>query len=184
MELNEDQKMVRKELSDIYPQLLINARKTLGMGFDKHHGDLIAVCIEFYLEKPLEYQLKVISDGKLEHFLTHMMSFQAKLSTTRYWHHYRKFTEKIREFYPNYNYGPKYTDFPTPFEDEQSEVVSCMKAAIQDLNPYEKMIVNEYLIERNTYTFLVKKYKIDYTHLKKDAARLKKLIGNRCKHLR
>ena len=113
-ELNEEEIFVRKELAEAYPQLQINCRNVCGSAFGKHGGDLLAMCIEFYLEKSLKYQLKVIKDGKLVNFITYLMNFQLKRDTTRYHYHYRKWDIAQRELYTDYDYGPKYTGFAEP----------------------------------------------------------------------
>jgi hypothetical protein len=184
MTLEQQRVKVRTELEKIYPQLVINARNTCGAGYNKHGDDLLAMCIEFYLEKPIEYQLKVIDDGKLENFITHMMGFQLKLGTTKYFHHYRKFSERMREFFPGYAYAGENVTFPKPFEDEPSELMMCMKQVIDKLNPYEKMIVDELIINKQKYSYVSKKYKIAYGHLKKDKVNLIKKIKQSCQHWR
>ena len=180
--LTKEEKLVRDTITQIYDQLKINCRKVCGAGYDKHGDDLLAMCVEFYLEKPLEYQLKVINDGKLEHFLTKMMAFQLKLGTTRYYHQYRKFNEKIRDFFPNYNYGKQYLNNNLAFADEENESLRCVKYYIDKLNPYEKMIINEYIIEGLTYTAISEKYNITYTHIKRDLIKLKKQLKEQCQH--
>ena len=183
-ELTEDETLVRKELTQNWDQLQINSRNVCGTGADKHAHDLLAVCIEFYLDKPIEYQLKVISDGKLVNFITHLMNFQLKHDTTRYWHHYKKFDIRQRELYVNYNYGPKYTGFNKPFEDEEDPIITCMKSVIDDLDVYNKMIIDEHLVKGEKLTNLSKKYKITYSNLKKDVEKLKLDIKQKCKKFR
>lgn len=184
MKLSKDEQKVRTELTKIYPQLVINCQKTCGAAYDKHGGDLLAMCIEFYLEKPLDYQLKVIDDGKLEHFITHMMGFQLKLGTTRFYHHYRKHNEKMRELLPNYVYKGWMVEYEKPFQDEESEVYQCMKQVIEKLNPYEKMLVDELIINKEKYIDVSKKYNIQYTHLKRDSIKVRNKIKQACQHWR
>lgn len=182
-ELSQDEKMIRKEIEKIYPQLLINARKTCGYAFDKHGLDLIAVCVEFFLNKPLEDQLKTIKNNKLENFITFMMAMQLKSGTSKFYKYYRKHHESQRELYFNFDYGSKYIETNTAFEDEESEVINCIQCEIDKLDPYFKMLVQEKLIGEKTYTYISEKYEINYSSLKKDTNKAIKKIQEQCKHL-
>jgi len=183
-ELTEEEKFVRKELEKEWKQLQINSHNVCGTGAEKHAHDLLAVCIEFYLEKPIDYQLKVINDGKLVNFITYMMNFQLKKDTTRYYHHYKKFDLRQREFYLNYNYGPKYTGFTKPFENEEDPLITCMNKVIDGLDVYKKMLINEHIVKEEKLTNISKKYSINYSTLKNDIELLKLEIRRKCKHFR
>ena len=182
-ELSQDEKMIRKEIEKIYPQLLINARKTCGYAFDKHGLDLIAVCVEFFLSKPLEDQLKTIKNNKLENFITFMMAMQLKSGSSKFYKYYRKHHESQRELYFNFDYGDKYIQYNDAFQDEESEIITCIQCEIDKLDPYFKMLVQEKLIGEQTYTHISKKYDINYNALKKDTNKAIKTIQEKCKHL-
>ena len=180
--MTQEEKFVRKELEKVYPQLVINSQKTCGAGYDKWGHDLLALCVMIYLEKPLEVQLKVIADGKLENYITYLMGFQLKLGTTTFYHKYRKHNEKQRDLLPNFEYEG-FTVFNDAFDDEPSECYSCVKQEIDKLDPYKKMLINEIVIEKNTYTKVSRRYKINYHHLKYDTQKILKQIKLKCQHL-
>ena len=179
-ELTEEEKFIREEVRLIYPQLLINAKKTCGAAFDKHGLDLIAVCVEFFLSKPLQDQLDTIANNKLENFITFMMAMQLKSGSSRFYRDYRKHHEKQRELYSNFDYGWKYVEYNDAFKDEESEVVTCIKCEIEELDPYMKMLVKEKLIENKTYVEISERYDINYNSLKKDTGRAIKKIKEKC----
>lgn len=181
MELTKKEKKVREELTRIYPQLVINCRKTAGAAFEKHGGDLLAVCVEFFLSKETDYQVKVVEDGKLENYITKMMGMQLKLGTTRFYHQYRKWHEKQREFFPNYIYE-KSNDFEIPFQDEENTALTCIQSLIEEMNPYEKMLVNELILDTNTMTSVAQKYSIGYNTVKQDFIKLKNILKKKCQH--
>ena len=183
MELTKDEKYVRDCITEIYPQLLVNTRNVCGAAYNKHGGDLLALCIEYYLKKDIEYQLKVIYDGKLEHFITHMMNFQLKHATTKFYHHYRKHHEKQREWLPNYDYGLEY-DGDKPFSEEVSDVMQCIEHMRKELNPYEAMLITEYVINELNFQEISKKYNIAYYHLKRDLEQVLLNIKQTCGKLR
>lgn len=179
--LSDKEKQVRKALADIYPQLRINARKVCGGGFDIWGEDLLAMSIEFFLEKETDYQLKVIADGKIEHYITRIMNFQLKLGTTKFYHKYRKFSERGREMYDNYNYGDAYITNSEPFPDEIGECAQCIQEEIEKLDPYLKMLAKERLIEGRKYKELTEKYNnISYHNMKVDSEELQIKLRNKC----
>lgn len=182
-QLTKDEIFVREELTKVYPQLLINARKTCGYVFDKHGLDLIAVCVEFFLNKDLEVQLKVIADGKLENYITFIMGMQLKSGSSKFYTEYRRHNEKQRDLLPNWNYGDNYVTFSEPFEDEETECMSCIKNSIEKLNPYLSMLVKEHLLNGKTFTDISYQYDLPYEHLRKSTKEAIQIIQDKCKHL-
>lgn len=181
MKEKEKRAIVTEEIGNIYEQLVINCKKTCGAGYNQWGEDLLAMCVHMFLEKDTEYIYKVYTDGKLENFITFMMGFQLKSSTSRFYHVYRKHLNANRELYPNYEYqGVHFND---AFQDEPSEVYMCMQKAIEKLNPYEKMLVNEIMIQGNKFNKTSDKYNINYHSLKQDYRRIQELIKRKCKHL-
>lgn len=178
--MTEQEQRVRDELAKIYPQLVINAQKTCGNGYEKWGDDLLAMCILIYLEKPIQQQIKIIDDGKLENYITYIMGFQLKLGTTAFFHTYRKHSARSNEIG---DWHAKKT-YNLAFEDEPDPCAECIKQEIDKLDPYLKMLVNEKVIENETYSAISRKYDINYHHLKKDTQEILKQIQKTCKHLR
>ncbi len=125
--LTQDEKTVREELKKLWPQLQINERKILGSAYDRYSGDLMAVAVEYFLNKPIENQLKAIKEGKMEHYITFIANVQAKSSTTKFYNLYKKHSLNQRVLYVDYNYGDNYLNKNGAFHDEESEVYTCMK---------------------------------------------------------
>ena len=188
MQLTKEEKLVRKAISDIYPQLVINSRNVCGAAYDKHGHDLLAMSIEMYLEKPIEYQLKVINDKKLVNFLTYIMNFQLKHATTRFYHHYRKHNEKQRDWLDNYDYVDLKSElnnqFKHAYEDSDDDLMLCIKHKMELLNPYQSMLLKEYIINGNTYDEISERYDIPYFHLQKDLKDVLQQLKDTCQHLR
>ncbi len=182
--LTKDEIFVREELTKVYPQLLINARKTCGYVFDKHGLDLIAVCVEFYLNKDIEVQLKVIADGKLENYITFIMGMQLKSGSSKFYRDYRHHNEKQRDFLPNHLYGDNYVSFTQPFEDEEDECISCLNKAIEKLDPYLGMLVKERVINQKNFTDIANQYDLPYEHLRVSTKEVIKKLREECQHLR
>ena len=184
MELSKDEIFVRKQLEEIYPQLIINAEKTCGYLYPKHGLDLLSVCITYFLEKSLEVQLKTIRDGKLENFITFMMGVQMKSGSSHFWHKYRKHHTKQREFFIDYDYGDMYRVTNNAFkEPEHKQFLECLLCEIEKLDPYLKMIIKEKVMNGRKYTEIVDQYNINYPALKKDQEEVLNQLKETCKHL-
>lgn len=184
MKLSKDEEYVREKLAEVYPQLKINAEKVCGAGFNLWGNDLIVCVVEIYLEKPIEYQLKVISDKKLENFLTYVMNFQLKLGTTRFYHKYRKANEKSRELYLNHDYGGRMVIDNLAYKNSDDDLMLCLKSQIEKLNPFEKAIAKEHIIQGFNYKEMSEKYDIPYYTFKKETSKVIKKLRGLCSHLR
>ena len=73
--------------------------------------------------------------------------------------------------------------FTEPFEDEEDEVVTCIKAQMEKLNPYEKMIITEKVLDGKTFKEISKQYDIPYSSLTRTAEETIKKLKQLCKHL-
>jgi len=181
-ELTEEEIFVRREIDKEYKQLDINCRKVAGAAYNKYGRDLLAYCIEIYLSKPLEVQIKVIADNKLENYITKLMNFQLKLGTTGFYHRYRKHHEKQREYLIDYIYSPASITHNLAFEDEEDGTLTCVKQIVKDLDPYNKMLVDEFIMKKGNYSEVALRFKITYSHLSRDLKALKLKIKKKCQH--
>ena len=100
------------------------------------------------------------------------MAMQLKSGSSHFYHNYRKFHEKQREFYPNYKY--KNRDFDDEIDyPEEDPAVTCIRAFADKLDPYEKMVFNEIIVNKTKLKDIKEKYNINYHHLSKDAKELR-----------
>lgn len=182
--MTKEEIQIRKALTKVYPQLLINAKKVCSYSFDKYGLDLIAVCVEFFLRKPLEAQLKTIEDNKLENFITFMMAIQLKSSTSKFYKEYRQHHIKQRELYDisyeKYGFESVTND---AFEDEPNRLIECIQKQITKLDPYSQMLIRERVILESSYTDISKRYNINYPSLKRDTDKALTEIKELCKGL-
>lgn len=182
-ELTQEEIYVRQKLTEVYPQLQINMIKTCGYNSDRWADDLLAVCVTYFLEKDLKTQLKVIEDGKLENYITFIAGIQVRSGSSKFYNYYRRFTNSQRLIFDNKTYGGHMASYQDTFEDEEDPVVTCIKKQMDDLNPYEKMIINEKVIEEKTYKQISKQYDIPYSSLTRVADETIKKLRELCKHL-
>jgi len=174
--------IVTEEVGKIYDQLVINCKKTCGAGYSRWGEDLLAMCLEMFFEKKTDYIWKVYQDGKLENFITFVMAFQLKSNSSKFWHVYRKHLYSYRELYPNIPYA-NHVSYNQAFNDEPSDLYYCLKKAIDSLDPYQKMLVNEIMIGGKKFNKTSQKYNINYHSLKTDYKLVKALIQRKCQHL-
>ena len=173
----EKKKILDKELTKIYPQLVINMDKVCG--YNKHlwAADLLVVAVEYWLAKPLEQQWKTFEDNKMENFITFIASVQVRSGGSRFYTQYRKPSIQSRELFDNYKYVAD-----EDIEEEYALVIECMKKQIDLLNPYEKMLIEEKIIQGRSYAYINQKYNIHNGHLLRDIKRIVKQIRTKCKH--
>ena len=182
--LTDDERRVREELTIVFPQLQINAQKVCGAAYQRWGDDLLQLSVEMFLEKPIEDQIKTIENKKLENFITYIMNFQLKRGqTTRFWHTHRKFIGSTRELF-NGTYDYKQNEmFPEPFADEISELQLCIDKQVEDLNPFQKMLIQEKVYYGNSFVDIAKKYEIPYSSLQQGLKKTLKNIKELCQHL-
>ena len=181
--LTEDELFIRKKIEAVYPQLVINARKVSTTNFHKWGLDLITTVVEFFLNKPIETQLKTIENGKLENLLTFMMAVQLKSTSSRFYSEFRKHTLNIRELYENYQYKGMDYSMDDGFDEVfQSELMKCVDYYSRELDVYKKMVYEEILRQGKTYTEVSKHYKINYNHLRETTEELRQYFNDKCEH--
>ena len=180
--LTEDEMFVRREIDKMYPQLVINARKTSTTNFDKWGLDLITTVVEFFLNKPIEQQLKTIADGKLENMLTFMMAIQLKSTSSRFYNEFRKHTMNMRELWTDkYMYEGMEYNMEDLWEDNiQSEVIKCVEYHAKDLDVFQRMVYDKILKQGMSYADVSKQYKIGYNHLRDTTLELKEMFNQKC----
>jgi DNA-directed RNA polymerase specialized sigma subunit len=179
-ELTKEEVWIRQELTKLYPQLQINERKVLGAGYQLYGGDLLAVAIEFFLNKPIDNQVEAFNQGTAENYITWIMNIQAKSTTTKFYAEYKRHTIRMREYYPdNYLYDQQKVE-----DNSDDDLMVCLKQAIKQLDPYEKMLVEERIINGAGYDEIVEKYDIPYSSLSNELTKLKKKLKTLCKHYR
>ena len=178
-ELNDKDKKIYidKHLTKIYPQLKLNMIKVCGAGEVLWADDLLSTAVEFFLNKDIEVQYDSCINNKAENFITYMANFQLKSGTSKFFHTHRKFSTKTRDYFTDYVYdrGSKV------FEDDDRTL--CIKEAIKELDPFERMIVDERMIKKMKFNDIADRYDIPYSSLAHNYRKIKNKIKERCKHL-
>ena len=174
-----DQERVSKEITKIYPQLVINMRKVCGQGFDRWGYDLLSVAVEFFLTKPIEQQIRTIEEGKLENFITYIANIQLKSSSSKFYNVYRKPFMSSRELFDDYKYEEP--ENYNALGEEFSYAIDCIKCELEKLDVFERMVFTEVLVDGEKFARVAKKYNIRYYWLKTTAEEVKLKIKEKCR---
>lgn len=175
---------VDKHLTKIFPQLQINMHKVCGTAYDKWGDDLLQLSIEFFLQKELDVQYESCVTNRAENFITYIANFQLKSSTSRFWHTHRKFINNTREiFVGSYKYSNE-LNYPTPFEDEISELQMCIDKQMKNLNPFQQMLITEKVNHGSSFVEISEKFDIPYSSLQTGLKRILNKIKEECQYLK
>jgi len=171
---------VDKHLTEIYPQLRINVEKVCGAGTSQWADDLLPTALEFFLEKPLQVQYESCINNKAENFITFIMAFQLKSSSTKFWHVHRKHISNSREYYTDhFQY-----DLDKKQDVADDDHMHCIKQAIKKLDVFEKMLIEERVIKGIKFVDISDRYDIPYTALCNQLNKTLKKLKKQCQHLR
>tara|TARA_R110000803_G_scaffold22060_2_gene55080 strand:+ start:878 stop:1420 length:543 start_codon:yes stop_codon:yes gene_type:complete len=175
-ELTKDEIFVRKELENIYPQLEINCRKVCGEGYWRWGNDLLSVAITFFLEKPIEAQLKTVANNKLENFITWIMNMQLKSSSSYFYSRYRKPRIMMREMYEgdlDYMYGT---------ESVPEDALICIREELNNIPVEYKEAILAMVYDKETEGNLIKKFNLGRIGLRKELDKHLTYIQTKCQH--
>jgi len=181
MTIPQQREFVRKKIDEIYPQLIINCKKTCGTGYQRWGSDLLAVAITFFLEKPLATQLKTIENNKLENFITFIMGIQLKSSTSHFYCKYRKPLIDSREIFDNLKYKNIKEENSNPLSANNPELLDCMHRELNDYPDQELVsLIKRFYFHKETLSQLAKEAPGGLTSLSRKIDRAFKTIKTKC----
>lgn len=175
-ELTKDEIFVRKELEKIYPQLEINCRKVCGDNYWRWGEDLLPVAITFFLEKPVQAQLKTIENGKLENFITWIMNMQLKSSSSYYYSRYRKPRLQMREMFEgdlDYMYGT---------ESVPEVAIQCILSELKNIPEQYQEIILSMVYDKKPENKILKELGVTSTVFRKEIEIYIEQIKIKCQH--
>jgi RNA polymerase sigma factor (sigma-70 family) len=147
------QKIVLEKLGEIYPQLLVNLKKTTGAGFDMWGSDLLSETINGFIKRPVDIQYKIaIEDNSLEQYLTRVMGLSLKSVSSSFYTKHRRFSIATREILDEGIYGRK----SYQSEECDTDIVrgeenhNKIREYVENLPFYEKHLVQEHYFNNRT----------------------------------
>lgn len=171
---------VDKHLTKIYPQLRVNVEKVCGAGTGQWADDLLPTALEFFLNKPIQVQYESCVNNKAENFITFIMAFQLKSSSTKFWHTHRKFIGSTREYFVDHH---QY-DLEKTKDIADDDHMYCIKQAIKKLDVFERMLIEERVIKGIRFKEISERYDIPYNSLSNTLNKTLKKLKETCQHLR
>jgi hypothetical protein len=173
--LSKDEKFVRDQLTKIYPQLQKNMYKVCGDAHWRWGDDLLAVAVTFFLEKPLEDQLKTIKNNKLENFITWIANMQLKSSSSKFFSVYRKPNGQYRELYEDYKYIIE--------ENESNEdLLQCIENQLNNIPELYKNVILDILYKHKTMSEYQQELELGTITFKKTVNQYLTQIQRKCQH--
>lgn len=163
---------INEWLQNNYQQLVINCRKVCKNGYKFWGEDLLPFIIQEFLEKSTEYQLKVLADGKVEHWITNAMSFQLKSSTSPFYLKYR--AQLINER------SDGLVDIAEEKYDSKEEILKCIEDTINKMDSPNKELATDILLLGHPVCKAANKLNINNYNKYKRIEQIKKDISNCC----
>jgi len=173
--LNHNQKkaIIDKELTLIYPALVLNSEKICSYMADSWSQDLLTIVIEYFLKMDIDKQYKIVTTpskkaSSLEKYLTKSMALSVKSSTSPFYRTYRMRMWKHRELIPNYDYSAMIGNDNPDAEDLWENKVEGLSEAIASLDFYDRYLIDEHYFKQNRIEEISNKTQIHQQQLSKD----------------
>ena len=158
--------IIDKELTSIYPALVINSERICSYMKDSWSQDLLTIIIEYFLKMDIEKQYEIVTTpskkaSSLEKYLTRSMALSVKSGTSPFYRTHRMIMEKNRELLPDYDYSAMIGNEDPDGEDHWEDKLQALGPAVANLDFYDKYIITEHyfkqktLLEISTKTLLI-----------------------------
>jgi len=164
---------ISKWLGENYNQLIINCKKVCGKGYHLWGEDLLPFIIQEFLEKGVDYQLKVLADGKIEHWITNAMSFQLKSSTSPFYYKQRR--QLINER------SEGIEDFPES-EVYNEEILDNLHSVINGMSEEHKHLATWLYIEGKEQKEYYETFGVTQYSMKQNIISIQKIIKQKLQH--
>lgn len=170
-------RIINEVITQVYPQLVVNSYKT-ATDDSPWLKDILPHAILVFLEKPLDYQWKVVLDGKVENFITYVMAFQLKSGNSPFYVKYRKYDNKWDrnvdiDTDETGKFGSEIFDV---FNEQKTNKELIAEKVYAQLNFYEQNIIQKIWIEGWSQIRFAEYYGIPYTEFLNNVCSLKNKI--------
>lgn len=173
--------IIDKELSSIYPALVINSERVCSYMKNSWAQDLLAIVIEYFLKMDIDKQYIIVTAPTknappLEKYLTKSMALSVKSGTSPFYRKHRMVMFKNREIIPDYDYSAMIGSDDPDDENHWEDKLSKLGPAVDNLNYYDKYLIIEHYFKEQTLEDISKKTQIQQQRLSTDIKKaLKKL---------
>jgi len=169
----EKKAIIDKELTFIYPALVINSERICSYMKDSWAQDLLTIIIEYFLKMDLDKQYTIVTTpskkaSSLEKYLTRSMALSVKSGTSPFYRTHRMIMEKNRELFPDYDYSAIIGNDDPEAENHWEDKLQSLGPAVDTLNYYDKYIITEHYFKQQTLEDISKKTQIQQQRLSTD----------------
>jgi len=177
----EKKAIIDKELTLIYPALVINSERICSYMKDSWAQDLLTIIIEYFLKMDIEKQYTIVTTpskkaSSLEKYLTRSMALSVKSGTSPFYRTIRMKMEKHRELLVDYDYSLMIGNEDPDAEDHWEDKLQALGPAVANLDFYDKYIITEHYFKQQTLLEISTKTQITQQRLSTDIKKaLKKL---------
>jgi hypothetical protein len=173
--------IIDKELTLIYPALVINSERICSYMKDSWSQDLLTIIIEYFLKMDIDKQYTIVTTpskkaSSLEKYLTRSMALSVKSGTSPFYRVHRMKMEKNRELLPNYDYSAMIGNDDPDYFDHWEDKLQSLGPAVSTLDFYDKYLITEHYFKQQTIQDISIKTQITQQRLSADIKKaLKKL---------
>jgi|TARA_R110000796_G_scaffold81162_3_gene178966 hypothetical protein len=181
MGYNQKKVIIDKEITSIYPALVMNSEKICSYMADSWSADLLTIVIEYFLKMDIDKQYQIVTTpskkaSSLEKYLTKCMALSVKSSTSPFYRTYRMRMYKHRELIPDFDYSKMIGNVNPDDEDKWGEQLESLHSVIATLDFYDRYLIDEHYFKGQRIEDISNKTQIHQQQLSKDIKKaLKKL---------
>lgn len=145
-------------------------------GMSGFADDLIQMSTIQFLNKPLDQQYQMLRDNKVKWYILVTAGLNLRSSTSPFYNQIRKFRMSVRTGAIPEN-STEDDDVPQELQDDYQ----CLQREFENLNFYQKRLIEEKFINGLTYKEIRDKYDITLNSLTKDIKEAIRIIKCKCK---
>lgn len=173
--------IIDKEITSIYPALVINSEKICSYMADSWAADLLTIIIEYFLKMDIDKQYEIVTTpsknaSSLEKYLTKSMALSVKSSTSPFYRTYRMRMYNHRELIPDFDYSAMIGSDDPDSEDHWQNKLDNVREAVSSLDYYDRYLIDQHYFQGQRLEEISAKTQIHNQRLSKDIKKaLKKL---------
>ena len=121
--------------------------------------DLLSDLVMVLLEKPKEYQMNLLENNKVQHWILSSAKLQFKSKTSPFWYKYKKFqsdTTEIKDWLIYYDEEQ---------EDVKEEIIEFIKKELDLYNIYTRTLAIEHILGGQSYSEIGREYGINRRYI-------------------
>jgi len=163
-----------------FTQVEINIGKTCGSD-PTWKEELLSYTLDYFLNLPIEKQVKIYSDNSIENYCTRLAAISLKSTSSPFYHKHRKFLMNSREVmeYTPWTQEVEYSD-----EEVKCPACECIKKEVEEHQDwYEKRLLEMALFEEMKPGAIAEELKLDAKSVTSNLSVAKRKISKKCKHL-